>query len=268
MPMPCGSMHQDRVPGADCSSVGRAFPRLGYTPLRRPASTGGVPTAERTATGPERTDVKQRARRFFLPTAMVAGAAALILTTTVQAAPVAQADEVAHAAGFNANLTWSTDAPRRGQRRRPLLAQRGQPGRAAGGRRRRPRREGLRLPPQQRIRRGAVGPTTQARPIQSSPSVAPISPGGTDSVFVGTGDAGNPTVGRLPGHHEHRRRPVVRPGDQPGHRLGGPLGRLRLPDGGQLRRGLRRGGRITRPEHVRAGRRQRRSAGWVPVVPG
>ena len=42
---------------------------------------------------------------------MVAGAAALILTTAVQTAPVAQADEVAHAAGFNANLTWSTSLP-------------------------------------------------------------------------------------------------------------------------------------------------------------
>ena len=39
---------------------------------------------------------------------MAAGAAALILTATLQAAPAAQADEVAHAAGFTANLTWST----------------------------------------------------------------------------------------------------------------------------------------------------------------
>ncbi len=38
-------------------------------------------------------------------------------------------------------------------------------------------------------------PYNAGAPVQSSPSVAPISPGGTDSVFVGTGDAGNPTVG-------------------------------------------------------------------------
>ena len=42
---------------------------------------------------------------------MVAGAAALILTATMQAAPVAQADEVAHAAGFTANMTWSQSLP-------------------------------------------------------------------------------------------------------------------------------------------------------------
>ena len=51
-----------------------------------------------------RSDLKRRAaEHLVIPITMAAAAAALALTTTLQAAPVAQAAEVAHAAGFSAN---------------------------------------------------------------------------------------------------------------------------------------------------------------------
>jgi hypothetical protein len=125
---------------------------------------------------------------------MVAGAAALIQTTAMQAAPVAQADEVAHAAGFNANLTWSTsladagDAPALSS---PNVANLdGQPSVVVGD------LAGKVYAYHLSDGTGVAGwPYNAGAPIQSSPSVAPISPGGTDSVFVGTGDAANPTTG-------------------------------------------------------------------------
>ncbi len=125
--------------------------------------------------------------------AMVASAAALTLTT-MQAAPVAQADEVAHAAGFNANLTWSTDLPDAGNAvalSSPNVANLdGQPAVVVGD------LSGKVYAYHLSNGSGVAGwPYNAGAPVQSSPSVAPISPGGTDSVFVGTGDAGSPTSG-------------------------------------------------------------------------
>ena len=125
---------------------------------------------------------------------MVAGAAALTVTTTMQAAPVAQADEVAHAAGFNANLTWSTDLPDAGSAvalSSPNVANLdGQPAAVVGD------LAGKVYAYHLSNGTGVAGwPYNAGAPVQSSPSVAPISPGGTDSVFVGTGDAGSPTSG-------------------------------------------------------------------------
>ena len=129
---------------------------------------------------------------------MVAGAAASILTTAMQAAPLAQADEVSHAAGFNANLTWSTSLPDAGNAvalSSPNVANLdGQPavvvGDLAG------KVYAYHIASSSPNGSPVAGwPYNAGAPVQSSPSVAPISPGGTDSVFVGTGDAGNPTVG-------------------------------------------------------------------------
>ncbi len=210
-----------------------------------PRETAGAPTAERTPSRPERTDVKRRARRLSLPTAMVAGAAALILTTTLQAAPVAQADEVSHAAGFTANLDVEQDARRLGQPRLPLLAQRGQSGRAALRRRR--RQAGKVYAYHLNGGTGVAGwPYNAGAPVDSSPSVAPISPDGTDSVFIGSGDAAEPTTGGY-------QAITNTGGDQwfvqetnPGTDSVPHSGVVGLPDRRQLRRRVRRGGGIAR----------------------
>jgi len=138
--------------------------------------------------------VKQRVTRLFPPLAMVAGAAALILTATMQAAPVAQADEVAHAAGFTANMTWSQSLPDAGNAvalSSPNVANLdGQPSVVVGD------QAGKVYAYHIANGTGVAGwPYNAGAPVDSSPSVAPISPGGTDSVFVGTGDAANPTTG-------------------------------------------------------------------------
>ena len=87
--------------------LSRVHARSG-APWRSPARDGMAGAGR---TGRERSDVKRRARRFCLPATWWPAAAALVLTTTLQAAPAAQAAEVAHAAGFTANLTWSTTLP-------------------------------------------------------------------------------------------------------------------------------------------------------------
>ena len=138
--------------------------------------------------------MKQRVTRLFPPLAMVAGAAALILTATMQAAPVAQADEVAHAAGFTANMTWSQSLPDAGNAvalSSPNVANLdGQPSVVVGD------QAGKVYAYHIANGTGVAGwPYNAGAPVDSSPSVAPISPGGTDSVFVGTGDAANPTTG-------------------------------------------------------------------------
>ncbi len=125
---------------------------------------------------------------------MVAGAATLILTTALQAAPVAQAAQAAHAAGFAANLTWSTtlnDAKNPIALSSPNVANLdGQPAVVVGD------RAGwvyaLHL-----SNGSAVGgwPYFAGAPVDSSPSVVPISPNGTDSVFVGSGGTTDPTGG-------------------------------------------------------------------------
>jgi hypothetical protein len=55
--------------------------------------------------------VQRRARSISIPVVVAAALAALGLTTTLRAAPAAQADEVAHAAGFTANFKWGQTLP-------------------------------------------------------------------------------------------------------------------------------------------------------------
>jgi hypothetical protein len=125
---------------------------------------------------------------------MVAGTAALILTTAMQAAPVAQADEVAHAAGFTTNLTWSqslSDTSNPIALSSPNVANLdGQPAVVVGD------RAGKVYAFHLSNGTGVAGwPYNAGAPVDSSPSVAPIGPNGTDSVFVGSGDAAEGTVG-------------------------------------------------------------------------
>jgi hypothetical protein len=138
--------------------------------------------------------VKRRARSISIPVTMAAAAAALSLTTTLQAAPSAQADEVAHAAGFVANQTWSQALPDAGNPvalSSPNVANLdGQPSVVVGD------VAGKVYAYHLNGGGGVAGwPYNAGAPVQSSPSVAPISPNGTDSVFVGSGGAGDPTGG-------------------------------------------------------------------------
>ena len=125
---------------------------------------------------------------------MVASAAGLLLAPALQAAPAAQAAEVAHAAGFTATLTWSTmlnDANNPIALSSPNVANLdGQPAVVVGD------RAGL-VYASHLSNGSTVGgwPYNAGAPVDSSPSVAPVSPNGTDSVFVGTGNAAAPTVG-------------------------------------------------------------------------
>jgi hypothetical protein len=138
--------------------------------------------------------VKRRVLRFCLPATTAAGAAALMLTPALQAAPDAQADEVAHAAGFAANLKWSTtlnDANNPIAFSSPNVADLdGQPAVVVGD------RAGLVYAYHLANGSGVAGwPYNAGAPVDSSPSVAPISPNGTDSVFVGSGGTTDPTGG-------------------------------------------------------------------------
>ena len=192
---------------------------------------------------------------------MAAGAAALTLTATMQAAPAAQADEVAARGRLHRQPDVEHDAPRRRQPDRPLLAQRGQPRRAAVGRRRRPGR--ARSTRTTSATASGVGgwPYNAGAPVDSSPSVAPISPNGTDSVFVGerrtpatppaAATRPSPTPAATSGSSQE-----TNPGTDPTPHSG-VAASLTV---GVLRRRLRRGGGFARPEHVCAGRRQRRHA--------
>ncbi len=138
------------------------------------------------------------ARRLCLSATMVAGAAALILPSTVQSAPAAQAAEVPHAAGFTANLTWSTNLPDGGNPvalSSPNVANLdGQPAVVVGD------RAGKVYAYHLSNGSGVAGwPYNAGAPVDSSPSVAPISPNGTDSVFVGDGGTTAPTSGGYQG---------------------------------------------------------------------
>jgi len=124
---------------------------------------------------------------------MVAGATALVLSTTVQAAPV-RAAEIPHTAGFTANLKWTQtldDATNPIALSSPNVANLdGQPavvvGDLAGW-----------VYAYHINGGGAVGgwPYYTGAPIASSPSVAPIDANGTDTVYVGAGNAASPTSG-------------------------------------------------------------------------
>ena len=185
--------------------------------------------------------MKRRARRICLPVAMVAGAAALTLTPTLQAAPAAQADEVAHAAGFTANLTWSQTLP---DANSPIALSSpnvanldGQPAVVVGD------HAGKVYAYHLSNGTGVAGwPYNAGAPIASSPSVAPISPNGTDSVFIGSGDAGDPTGGGYQAITNTGGDQWFAPGDEPRHRPDAAFGHRRLADGRLLRRRLRRRG--------------------------
>ncbi len=138
--------------------------------------------------------MKRRARSISIPVMMAAAASALSLTATVQAAPAARADEAAHAAGFTANFKWSQTLPDGGSPialSSPNVANLdGQPSVVVGD------RAGKVYAFHLNGGTGVAGwPYNAGAPVDSSPSVAPISPGGTDSVFVGSGGTTDPTGG-------------------------------------------------------------------------
>ena len=124
----------------------------------------------------------------------MAAAAALAATTTLSAAPVAQADEVPHGGGFVANELWSqglNDANGPIALSSPNVANLdGSPAVVVGD------------------RTGHVyafhisggtpvagWPYNAGAPVDASPSVAPIDANGTDTVYVGSGDAASPNSG-------------------------------------------------------------------------
>jgi len=121
--------------------------------------------------------------------------AALALTTAaLGAAAAAQATEVAHAAGFTATQEWSqtlNDAGNPIALSSPNVANLdGQPSVVVGD-----RAGGVYA---FHIAGGSgVGgwPYDAGAPVDSSPSVAPIAANGRDTVFVGTGNAADPTSG-------------------------------------------------------------------------
>jgi hypothetical protein len=125
---------------------------------------------------------------------MVAVAAAMVLTTTLQAAPAAQATEVAHAAGFVANQKWSQTLGDPGSPialSSPNVADLdGQPAVVVGD-------------TSGRVYAFHVNggtpvagwPYNAGAPVDSSPSVAQIDAGGLDTVYVGSGDAADSSVG-------------------------------------------------------------------------
>jgi hypothetical protein len=125
---------------------------------------------------------------------MLGGATALALTITLPAAPVAHADEIAHTAGFAANQTWSQTLP---DGNNPIALSSpnvanldGQPAVVVG--------DTAGLVWALHVANGTpVGgwPYHAGAPINSSPSVAPINANGTDTVYIGSGDAANSTVG-------------------------------------------------------------------------
>jgi hypothetical protein len=126
---------------------------------------------------------------------VVAGAAALALTAVVLAAPAAQATEVPHAgAGFTATSEWTQTLNDAGQEialSSPNVANLdGQPSVVVGD-------QAGSVYAFHLSGGGAPGgwPYHAGAPIDSTPSVAPINPGGLDTVYVGGGDSGNPTTG-------------------------------------------------------------------------
>ena len=174
---------------------------------------------------------------------MAAAAAALTLTATMQAAPAAQADEVAHAAGFTANQAWSQALPDAGSPialSSPNVANLdGQPSVVVGD-------VAGKVYAYHLSNGTGVGgwPYNAGAPVQSSPSVAPISPNGTDSVFVGSGGAGDPTGGGYQAITNTGGDQWFVAGDEPRHRPDAAQRARGLVDRGRLLRQLGRGGRV------------------------
>ena len=100
-------------------------------------------------------------------------------------------------------------------------------------------------------------PYNAGAPIDSTPSVAPINAGGLDTVYVGSGDSAQPTTGGYqaisPGGGDQWFVQETNPGTDPTPHSAV----VGIADRRQLRRRLRRRGRIARAEHGRAQRRQR-----------
>jgi hypothetical protein len=129
-----------------------------------------------------------------MPGSVVAAAAALALTGIGPAAPIAQATEVAHTAGFSANQTWTQTLPDAGNPialSSPNVANLdGSPAVVVGD------RAGRVYAFHLASGTGVGGwPYNAGAPVDSSPSVAPINVYGLDTVYVGTGNAATPTTG-------------------------------------------------------------------------
>jgi outer membrane protein assembly factor BamB len=138
--------------------------------------------------------VRRRAPRLCFATSVAAATAALALTATVEAAPVAQAAQTPHAAGFVATQTWAqtlADAGNPIALSSPNVANLdGQPAVVVGD------RAGYVYA--YHVNGGTpVGgwPFYAGAPVDSSPSVAPINANGLDTVYVGAGNAGTPSSG-------------------------------------------------------------------------
>ncbi len=137
----------------------------------------------------------RRAPRLSLSASLMAMAAALTMTTALEASPLpAHADQVAHAAGFSANQTWSLTLNDPGNPvalSSPNVAELdGHPAVVFGN------REGwvyaLHLADGSSV---AGWPYFAGAPVDSSPSVAPINIFGLDTVYVGSGNASTPFTG-------------------------------------------------------------------------
>jgi hypothetical protein len=125
---------------------------------------------------------------------MAAAAATLALTSILGTAPAAQATQVPHAAGFTATQEWVqtlNDAGNPVALSSPNVADLdGQPSVVVGD------RAGYVYAFHIAGGSGVPGwPYNAGAPVDSSPSVAPIDANGLDTVYVGTGNAGNPTSG-------------------------------------------------------------------------
>src|SRR6516165_4902382 len=132
--------------------------------------------------------VRRGAWKLGLPAILSSAAAGLML----QAAPVAQATQIAH--GFSPTLKWVQTLPDSGNPialSSPNVANLdGQPAVVVGDR--------VGYVWAFHLSGGsAVGgwPFYAGAPVDSSPSVAPIDANGTDSVYVGSGNAADPMAG-------------------------------------------------------------------------
>jgi hypothetical protein len=136
--------------------------------------------------------VRRRAYTAGLSAVMAVAAAGLAVATALQASPAAQATEVAH--GFSPNLKWTQTLNDPGNPialSSPNVANLdGQPAVVVGDR-------GGHVWAFHVNGGSPVGgwPFPAGAPVDSSPSVAPIDANGTDTVYVGTGNAAAPTSG-------------------------------------------------------------------------
>jgi hypothetical protein len=134
----------------------------------------------------------RRAYTAGLSAVMAVAAAGLTVATALQAAPAAQATEVAH--GFSPNLKWTQTLNDPGNPialSSPNVANLdGQPAVVVGDR-------GGHVWAFHVNGGSPVGgwPFPAGAPVDSSPSVAPIDANGTDTIYVGTGNAAAPTSG-------------------------------------------------------------------------